>query len=209
MAHATARRLPRLGDARRHPRRPARLRAVLPARLLPRATRSRSSRSGSGGMSFHGGLLGVVAGDRRCSRRQRGISILALGDIVAAAVPIGLFFGRIANFINGELWGRADRRALGDGVPARRAGSRAIRASSTRPASKASLLFLVLACWRTALGVRRRPASSPASSSSATRSRASSSSSSASRTRSSASSSAGLTMGQLLSPADAASPASG
>jgi phosphatidylglycerol:prolipoprotein diacylglycerol transferase len=39
--------------------------------------------------------------------RQRGISFLAFADIIAGAVPIGLFFGRIANFINGELWGRA------------------------------------------------------------------------------------------------------
>lgn len=58
-----------------------------------------------GGMSFHGGLLGVVA---VCAlyTRQRKFPLLALGDIVAAVVPIGLFFGRIANFINGELFGR-------------------------------------------------------------------------------------------------------
>ncbi len=58
-----------------------------------------------GGMSFHGGLLGVmVALWLFC--RQRGIALLAFSDVIAAAVPIGLFFGRIANFINGELWGR-------------------------------------------------------------------------------------------------------
>jgi phosphatidylglycerol---prolipoprotein diacylglyceryl transferase len=58
-----------------------------------------------GGMSFHGGALGVcVAILLFC--RQRKVPILGLADIIACAVPIGLFFGRIANFINGELWGR-------------------------------------------------------------------------------------------------------
>ncbi|MBF0561083.1 MAG: prolipoprotein diacylglyceryl transferase [Alphaproteobacteria bacterium] len=58
-----------------------------------------------GGMSFHGGLLGVVTALVLYVRRQR-LSLLAVGDIVVCAVPIGLFFGRIANFINGELFGR-------------------------------------------------------------------------------------------------------
>jgi phosphatidylglycerol:prolipoprotein diacylglycerol transferase len=58
-----------------------------------------------GGMSFHGGLLGVVAATVLFARKH-GIPVLALGDIIAAATPIGLFFGRIANFINGELFGR-------------------------------------------------------------------------------------------------------
>jgi phosphatidylglycerol---prolipoprotein diacylglyceryl transferase len=58
-----------------------------------------------GGMSFHGGALGVcVAIFLFC--RQRKIALLGFADIIACAVPIGLFFGRIANFINGELWGR-------------------------------------------------------------------------------------------------------
>lgn len=59
-----------------------------------------------GGMSFHGGLIGVVAAILLFSRR-RGFSPFALGDLIAAAGPIGLFLGRIANFINGELFGRA------------------------------------------------------------------------------------------------------
>lgn len=58
-----------------------------------------------GGMSFHGGLLGVVAVILGFSRYHK-INPLAMGDIVATVVPIGLFFGRIANFINGELFGR-------------------------------------------------------------------------------------------------------
>jgi phosphatidylglycerol:prolipoprotein diacylglycerol transferase len=58
-----------------------------------------------GGMSFHGGALGVtVALIWFCWKR--GLSLLGMADIIACAVPIGLFFGRIANFINDELWGR-------------------------------------------------------------------------------------------------------
>jgi phosphatidylglycerol:prolipoprotein diacylglycerol transferase len=59
----------------------------------------------SGGMSFHGGFAGCVAAVVLFARR-RGISILSLGDLTCAAGPIGLFLGRLANFINGELWGR-------------------------------------------------------------------------------------------------------
>ncbi|CAN5708551.1 prolipoprotein diacylglyceryl transferase [soil metagenome] len=58
-----------------------------------------------GGMSFHGGLLGVVAGILGFGLRN-GYPVLSVGDAVAAAAAIGIFFGRIANFINAELWGR-------------------------------------------------------------------------------------------------------
>src|SRR6201997_1929447 len=59
-----------------------------------------------GGMSFHGGFLGCVAAVILFCR-QHDIPILSLGDITTAVGPIGLFLGRIANFINSELWGRA------------------------------------------------------------------------------------------------------
>ncbi len=58
-----------------------------------------------GGMSFHGGFLGCVVAVIVFSRRN-GLPILSLGDIVTAVGPIGLFLGRLANFINSELWGR-------------------------------------------------------------------------------------------------------
>ncbi len=58
-----------------------------------------------GGMSFHGGMTGVIIAIAVFARR-RGIPILSLLDVTAAAAPFGLFFGRVANFINGELWGR-------------------------------------------------------------------------------------------------------
>jgi len=58
-----------------------------------------------GGMSFHGGILGVTAAGILFVRR-RGIAALPFADRLACAAPIGLFFGRLANFVNGELWGR-------------------------------------------------------------------------------------------------------
>jgi phosphatidylglycerol:prolipoprotein diacylglycerol transferase len=58
-----------------------------------------------GGMSFHGGFLGCVLVVILFARR-RGIPVLSLGDITCAVGPIGLFLGRLANFINAELWGR-------------------------------------------------------------------------------------------------------
>jgi phosphatidylglycerol:prolipoprotein diacylglycerol transferase len=59
-----------------------------------------------GGMSFHGGMLGVI-GALFLFARQRKLNVLSIADAAASAVPIGLFFGRVANFINGELYGRA------------------------------------------------------------------------------------------------------
>jgi len=58
-----------------------------------------------GGMSFHGGFLGVLAALWWFARKT-GRSFLQVGDFVAPLVPLGLMFGRIGNFINGELWGR-------------------------------------------------------------------------------------------------------
>ena len=58
-----------------------------------------------GGMSFHGGFAGVVvAGIWFC--RREGIPMLSMGDLLAIAAPVGLMLGRLANFINAELWGR-------------------------------------------------------------------------------------------------------
>jgi phosphatidylglycerol---prolipoprotein diacylglyceryl transferase len=58
-----------------------------------------------GGMSFHGGLLGVMLAMAFCARRYR-IGFLQIMDFVAPLVPLGLAAGRLGNFINGELWGR-------------------------------------------------------------------------------------------------------
>jgi len=59
-----------------------------------------------GGMSFHGGLIGVAAA-LYFFCRARKLDLLKVGDLVASVAPVGLFFGRIANFVNGELWGKA------------------------------------------------------------------------------------------------------
>jgi len=59
-----------------------------------------------GGMSFHGGAAGVILAIILFAWK-RGVSWLSLGDLVVCAVPIGLFLGRLANFVNGELYGRA------------------------------------------------------------------------------------------------------
>jgi phosphatidylglycerol:prolipoprotein diacylglycerol transferase len=56
-------------------------------------------------MSFHGGALGVTIAIILFTRARR-IPLFAFSDIITEAIPIGLFFGRIANFINGELYGR-------------------------------------------------------------------------------------------------------
>ena len=57
-----------------------------------------------GGMSFHGGLVGLLAGGAVAARLTR-VPYLTLADLGAIAAPLGLFFGRCANFVNGELWG--------------------------------------------------------------------------------------------------------
>ena len=105
-------------------------------------------------MSFHGGLLGVAAGVIGFSLRNR-LPILGVGDAVAAAAPIGLFFGRHRQLHQRRALGPALDRALGRrlprrggaGLPARTgpAPAPATPRSSTRPASRASLLFVLLA----------------------------------------------------------------
>ena len=59
----------------------------------------------TGGMSFHGGMLGCTLAVLIYAWRTKA-SALSIGDMALAAAPIGLFFGRMANFVNGELWGR-------------------------------------------------------------------------------------------------------
>ncbi len=78
-----------------------------------------------GGMSAHGGFIGVILAILWFSWRRKK-NPFAVGDFVAPLVPLGFFFGRIGNFINGELWGRAASADLpwamifpqsGDGIP--------------------------------------------------------------------------------------------
>jgi phosphatidylglycerol:prolipoprotein diacylglycerol transferase len=108
-----------------------------------------------GGMSFHGGMLGVVVAILAFSAR-RGFSPLALGDLVAAAAPIGIFFGRVANFVNGELFGRpAD---LPWAVVFPRGGPDPRHPSQLYEAALEGLvLFLVLYALARSPGIRARP----------------------------------------------------
>lgn len=59
----------------------------------------------NGGMSFHGGLIGVLLAIAWVAWRG-GLSFLRVADYIAVCVPFGMLFGRLANFVNGELWGR-------------------------------------------------------------------------------------------------------
>ena len=107
-----------------------------------------------GGMSFHGGFLGVVvAGLIFC--RRRGIEPLKLGDLMSCAAPIGLFFGRIANFINGELFGRVTDVPWGvvfpHGGPEPRHPSQLYEA-----ALEGVLLFVLLNLLRQSPAIRER-----------------------------------------------------
>jgi phosphatidylglycerol:prolipoprotein diacylglycerol transferase len=110
-----------------------------------------------GGMSFHGGLAGVVLAIWLFCR-SRKLSLPAVGDLIAAATPIGLFFGRIANFINGELWGKVTDvpwamvfpGALPPGQP--RHPSQLYEA-----AMEGVLLFLALRFLLVGMQVHRRP----------------------------------------------------
>lgn len=108
-----------------------------------------------GGMSFHGGLIGIILAMVLFARR-RGIPLLALTDLVAAAGPIGLFLGRLANFVNGELYGRPSEvpwaMAFPAGGPSPRHPSQLYEA-----ALEGLLLFLVLFVLANLFQARRWP----------------------------------------------------
>ena len=108
-----------------------------------------------GGMAFHGGFMGVIVAIILFARK-RGISILAVLDAAAVATPIGLFFGRIANFINGELFGRVTDAPIGmvfpHGGPEPRHPSQLYEA-----ALEGLILFIVLLILSRSAYVRHRP----------------------------------------------------
>jgi phosphatidylglycerol:prolipoprotein diacylglycerol transferase len=112
---------------------------------------------GRGGMSFHGGALGVTIALMLFAHR-RHIPLFRLTDLVTAAVPIGLFFGRIANFINGELWGRPTDVPWGMVFPSLEAGPLPRHPSQLyEAASEGVLLFALLAVLAQLPAVRNRP----------------------------------------------------
>jgi phosphatidylglycerol:prolipoprotein diacylglycerol transferase len=122
-----------------------------------------------GGMSFHGGVIGVSLAILYLSWKEK-LQWLRVHDYVACCVPFGLFFGRLANFVNGELWGApSDRRVT--------------RASFMKPASRAFCSGSSSGSCSGRPTAGTSPASSSAPSSSSTASSASASNSSASPMR--------------------------
>ena len=96
-----------------------------------------------GGMSFHGGFLGVMVAVIIFARHKQK-SIFAVGDFIAPLVPPGLFFGRFGNFINGELWGRPTEMSWGMVFP--QAGDTVLRHPSQlyQMAGEGLMLFILL-----------------------------------------------------------------
>ena len=107
-----------------------------------------------GGMSFHGGALGVTIAIVWFTRARK-IPLFAFSDIITAAIPIGLFFGRIANFINGELFGRPTQVAWGMIFPY--GGSMPRHPSQLYEAVCEGILLFLLLFVAERLLVRRRP----------------------------------------------------
>jgi phosphatidylglycerol---prolipoprotein diacylglyceryl transferase len=109
-----------------------------------------------GGMSFHGGFIGCVIAVMWFARRN-GISILSLGDITTAVGPIGLFLGRIANFINSELWGRAADPDLPWAMIFPNGGPLPRHPSQLYEAGLEGLLLFTILAIMIRLGALRRP----------------------------------------------------
>ncbi len=109
-----------------------------------------------GGMSFHGGFLGCVAAVMLFARRN-GISILSLGDITTAVGPIGLFLGRLANFINSELWGRVTDASLPWGVVFPNGGPLPRHPSQLYEAALEGILLFTVLAVMIRMGALKRP----------------------------------------------------
>ena len=108
----------------------------------------------NGGMSFHGGFLGCVLAVVLFAR-MRGIPWLSLGDITCAVAPIGLFLGRLANFVNGELWGRVTDVPWAVVFP--KAGAAPRHPSQLYEALLEGLVLLVVLAFIMRAGALRRP----------------------------------------------------
>jgi phosphatidylglycerol:prolipoprotein diacylglycerol transferase len=109
-----------------------------------------------GGMSFHGGFLGCVAAVMLFARRN-SISILSLGDITTAVGPIGLFLGRLANFINSELWGRPADPSLPWAMVFPNGGPLARHPSQLYEAGLEGILLFTVLAVMIRMGALKRP----------------------------------------------------
>jgi phosphatidylglycerol:prolipoprotein diacylglycerol transferase len=110
----------------------------------------------NGGMSFHGGFLGCVAAVMLFARRN-GISILSLGDITTAVGPIGLFLGRLANFINSELWGRTTDASVPWAVVFPNGGPLPRHPSQLYEAALEGILLFAVLAVMVRMGALKRP----------------------------------------------------
>jgi phosphatidylglycerol---prolipoprotein diacylglyceryl transferase len=107
-----------------------------------------------GGMSFHGGFAGCVVAVMAFAMKRR-IPMLSLGDVTCAVGPIGLFLGRIANFINSELWGRPTDVPWAMVFP--NGGSIPRHPSQLYEATLEGLVLLGVLAWAIRAGALRRP----------------------------------------------------
>ena len=110
----------------------------------------------TGGMSFHGGLIGVTIAGWLYSRKHN-LTALSVGDLFATAAPIGLFFGRLANFINGELYGRATDASWGMIFPTDSLGLVRHPSQLYEAALEGILLFIVIRIATHSFGLLKRP----------------------------------------------------
>src|SRR4051812_7473698 len=110
----------------------------------------------NGGMSFHGGFFGCVLAVGLFSWK-RGISWLSLGDLTCAVGPIGLMLGRLANFINGELWGRTTDVPWAIVFPGPDAGALPRHPSQLYEAGLEGLVLFILLTIAIRVGALRRP----------------------------------------------------
>ncbi len=97
-----------------------------------------------GGMSFHGGLAGIIIAAGVVAKTMR-IPFMTLCDLGSAAAPIGLFFGRLANFVNQELWGRTTSVPWGVVFPA--AGPTPRHPSQLYEAALEGVVLLCIVLW--------------------------------------------------------------
>ncbi|NSL72865.1 prolipoprotein diacylglyceryl transferase [Hyphomicrobium sulfonivorans] len=115
-----------------------------------------------GGMAFHGALVGCIVAIWVFARNN-GVNPWSTGDLVTAAVPIGLFFGRVANFVNGELYGRPTTMPWGMVFPEAAINHPAIEPTTRHPSQlyeallEGLVLFIVLRVMTHHFGALKRP----------------------------------------------------
>lgn len=110
----------------------------------------------NGGMSFHGGLMGTALAMAWVAWRG-GLTFLRVADYVCVVVPFGMFFGRLANFVNGELWGRVAESPIAWAMVFPEAGPYARHPSQLYQAGLEGLLMMIimlLLFWKTSARFR-------------------------------------------------------